>query len=84
MRELGAALDRLNPQSRALLDLSLRGGLSDVEIAEVIGVGRDDVASKRSELLERLAAQLGLRTREQRDELRATLPDLPAGLWPPQ
>jgi hypothetical protein len=33
MRELGAALTRLDPQSRALLDLSVRRALPDEEIA---------------------------------------------------
>ena len=81
MRELGAALGRLDPLSRALLDLSLRRGMPDEEIAGVLGVDVAEVERRRAEVLERLADDLGLRTRDARDELYATLPDLPKGLW---
>jgi DNA-directed RNA polymerase specialized sigma subunit len=81
MKDLGVALGRLDDQSRALLDLSLRRGMADEEIGEVLRVDAADVARRREELLERLASDLGLDGREQRDELFATLPDLPDALW---
>jgi DNA-directed RNA polymerase specialized sigma24 family protein len=82
MSELGAALARLDPEGRALLDLSLRRGTPDEEIAGVLRVDPDDVGRRRDELLDRLAEELHLGTRDQRDELFATLPDLPAECWP--
>ena len=82
MAELGAALSHLDAESRALLDLSLRRGRPDEEIADVLRVDADEVGRRRTELLDRLAADLGLDGREQRDELRASLPDLPPEHWP--
>jgi DNA-directed RNA polymerase specialized sigma24 family protein len=81
MKELGAALGRLDPESRALLDLSLRRALSDEEVAEIVQVNAGELARRRDELLERLAEELGLHGREERDELFATLPDLPDSYW---
>ena len=81
MRDIGAALGRLDDESRALLDLSIRRGMDDEEIAEVLRVDPDAVGRRREELLERLAADLGLEETWQREELLATLPDLPAELW---
>jgi DNA-directed RNA polymerase specialized sigma24 family protein len=80
MRELGAALARLEPQSRALLDLSVRRGLPDEEVAGRLG--ESEVERRRAEVLERLAEDLHLDGRDARDELFATLPDLPAEYWP--
>jgi DNA-directed RNA polymerase specialized sigma24 family protein len=82
MKELSAALGRLDPPTRALLDLSLRRGLPDDEIAEVLDTGREEVANRRLAALDSLADELALDGREQRDELFATLPDLPPELWP--
>jgi DNA-directed RNA polymerase specialized sigma24 family protein len=79
--DMGAALAKLDPESRALLDLSLRRGMDDSDIAEVLRVRPDEVARRRAELLGRLAEELGLDTREQRDELFAGLPDLPDEYW---
>ena len=81
MKDLGAALAGLEPQTRALLELSLRRGMPDDEIAQVIGSDREEVARRRAAALESLAKELRLDGREQQDELLATLPDLPAGLW---
>src|SRR5439155_24901995 len=81
MRELGRALARMDDESRALLDLSLRRGLTDKEIAGTLRVEADEVGRRKAELLERLASDLGPEGREQRDELFATLQDLPKRLW---
>jgi len=80
-RELGAALGRLDPTDRALLDLSLRRGMPDEEIAGVLGVDSDEVGRRRDRTLEALAGDLRLESRDARDELYATLPDLPGNLW---
>jgi DNA-directed RNA polymerase specialized sigma24 family protein len=81
MKEMGAALAALDPVSRALLDLSMRRGLKDEEIAAVLNVPTEDVTRRREELLDGLAQQLGLDGREERDELFASLPDLPDSYW---
>ncbi len=81
MRDLGAALSRLDPQSRALLDLSTRRGLTDADIAGILRVDPEEVGRRRNEVIEHLAADLRLEGREERDELYATLPDLPPELW---
>jgi DNA-directed RNA polymerase specialized sigma24 family protein len=81
MRDLGAALRRLDPESRALLDLAFRRGLSDDEIAEALNANVDEASRRREELFERLARELGVEGREARDELFATLPDLPPEVW---
>ena len=82
MRELGAALARLDPASRALLDLSVRHGLPDDEAARRLGGRAEEVEGRRAQVLEGLAEELHLDGREARDELFATLPDLPAQYWP--
>ncbi len=81
IEKLGEELAKLDPTSRALLDLNLRRGMEEEEIAEVLSVDADEVATRREKILERMAADLGLETREERDELRATLPDLPPKCW---
>jgi DNA-directed RNA polymerase specialized sigma24 family protein len=81
MKRAGEALAELKPVDRALLDLSLRRALTDEEIAEVLHVPAEEVAERREELLAELERKLGLETREAKDELRATLPDLPPELW---
>ena len=75
------ALGSLDPETRALLDLSLRRGLGDDEIAGVLRVEPAEVRRRRGAAFERLASELGLSKREERDELFATLPDLPADTW---
>ncbi len=81
MERLGEALAKLDPESRALLDLSTRRGLEDGEIAGILSVRADDVADRREQIISELETELGLTTRDQRAELRADLPDLPARLW---
>jgi DNA-directed RNA polymerase specialized sigma24 family protein len=81
MKDLGRALAGIDDESRALLELSLRRGLSDEEIAAVLLVETPDVERRRAELLDRLAGELRLDGREERDELFATLQDLPPELW---
>jgi len=81
MRDLGRALAELDDESRSLLELSLRRGLDDEEISAVLPVGAPDVERRRSELLHTLASELNLDGREERDELFATLRDLPPELW---
>ncbi|MGI8440539.1 MAG: hypothetical protein ACR2NV_10190 [Thermoleophilaceae bacterium] len=57
---LSRSIGGLDLGSRALLDLSLRRGVSDVEIALLLGIDPSDVARRRTVLLERIAADLGV------------------------
>jgi DNA-directed RNA polymerase specialized sigma24 family protein len=81
VEEMGAALAGLDPESRALLDLSMRRGLYDEDIAAVLRVERDEVERRREAVLDGLAEQLRIETREGRDDLYASLPDLPEEYW---
>ena len=81
MRAARQALQRLDPETRALLDLSIRRGLEDEDIASVLRVGPEEVVRRRNGALDAIASDLGLSTREDRDELLATLPDLPPDYW---
>jgi DNA-directed RNA polymerase specialized sigma24 family protein len=81
MRDLGQALGRLDDESRALLELSLRRGMSDEEIAAILLTETDEIEHRRSEFLERLASDLELDGHLERDELFATLQDLPQQFW---
>jgi DNA-directed RNA polymerase specialized sigma24 family protein len=81
MEDARRALAKLDPQSRALLDLSLRRGLDDEDIGNVLRVDPEEVRRRRAAAFERLASDLGLGRQEERDELFATLQDLPADYW---
>jgi DNA-directed RNA polymerase specialized sigma24 family protein len=81
MEDLGRALRELDDESRALLELSLRRGMTDEEIAAVLNVETPEIRQRKADLFERLDGELGLDSRDARDELFATLQDLPADLW---
>jgi hypothetical protein len=75
------ALGRLDPASRALLDLSLRRGMRPEEIAGMLGADAASVASSRDDALRRVAADVGMESEAQLDEVRARLAELPAEEW---
>ena len=81
MKDLASALRALDDESRALLELSMRRGMSDEQIAAVLLTETSEVERRKVELFDRLASELKLDGREARDELFATLQDLPAELW---
>jgi DNA-directed RNA polymerase specialized sigma24 family protein len=81
IKQASDALARLDAESRALLDLYLRRGMRDEEIAGVLRVDPSEVQRRVNELLDRMADELGLEERDERWELRATLPDLPPDAW---
>jgi DNA-directed RNA polymerase specialized sigma24 family protein len=81
MQDLGRALRGVDDESRALLELSMRRGMADEEIAAVLLVETPEVEQRRAALFEQLADELKLDGRDARDELFATLQDLPANLW---
>lgn len=59
-QRLTDALKALDPVSRALLDLSVRRGIPDDEIASIVGTDRDRVADRRDEILRQMAGSVGL------------------------
>jgi hypothetical protein len=81
MDSFTAALGRLDPASRALLDLSLRRGMSPEEIGELLGTEPDSVVSAREAALEQLATELDTEDPSQLGEVRTRLAELPAEAW---
>jgi hypothetical protein len=79
---IGPAIDRLDPQTIALLELSARKGLSDDDIAGVLRIEPAEVAGRREDAVSRLATELGL-GQEDRDELSEELPRLGDSEWRP-
>jgi hypothetical protein len=75
------ALSRLDPASRALLDLSLRRGMRPEEIAELLGTDPESVIVARESALEQLASELGMADVSELDDVRARLAELPAEVW---
>jgi hypothetical protein len=72
-----SALERLDPASRALLDLSLRRGMRTEEIAEVLGAETESVEASRDEALRRIAVEVGMED----DAVRDRLAELPPDEW---
>src|SRR4051794_9237643 len=81
MDSFTAALGRLDPASRALLDLSLRRGMKPEEIGELLGTDADSVVAAREAALEQLATELEMADPSQLDEVRTRLAELPAEAW---
>src|SRR4051794_41835266 len=78
MDSFTAALGRLDPASRALLDLSLRRGMKPEEIGDLLGTDPESVVAAREAALEQLATELDMEDASQLDEVRARLAELPA------
>src|SRR5687768_4251960 len=78
---LPAALADLDPGNRALLDLSLRRGVSDVEIGELLRKDPADVARGREAVLELLADALDVGGHDRRDRVRQAVTALPDEAW---
>src|SRR6476619_7521866 len=76
-----AALGRLDPASRALLDLSLRRGMRPEEIGDLLGTDPESVIVAREGALEQLASELGMEDVSELDDVRARLAELPAASW---
>jgi hypothetical protein len=81
MDSFTAALARLDPASRALLDLSLRRGMNPEEIGDLLGTDAESVVAAREAALEQLATELDMEDPSQLDEVRARLAELPAEAW---
>ncbi|HYH58301.1 MAG TPA: anti-sigma factor [Thermoleophilaceae bacterium] len=78
---LPAALGDLDPGNRALLDLSLRRGVSDAEIGELLRKEPDDVARGRDAVLELIADALDVGGQDRRERVRRAIAALPDDAW---
>jgi hypothetical protein len=78
---LPAALADLDPGNRALLDLSLRRGVSDAEIGELLRKHPEDVSRGREAVLGLLADALDLDGHDRRDRVRRAIAELPDEAW---
>jgi len=75
------ALRRLDPASRALLDLSLRRGVDDESIAGLLGTDAETVAADRDRTIERVAATAAAGGPEDALTVREAIASLPAERW---
>jgi len=73
--DLSDALDRLDPGDRALLELSLQRGISDDELARMLGTDADGIESRRRDALRKVADDLD----SDPDDVEARIRDLPVG-----
>ncbi len=80
---LPGALADLDPGNRALLDLSLRRGVSDAEIGELLRKDPTDVALGRDAVLELLCDALEVGGHDRRDRVRQAVAALPDDAWRP-
>lgn len=72
-----AALERLDPEDRAHLELSYRRGFSDDEIAGLVGADASEVPGLRDEAVAEMADEL----EEPEDEVRSTLEGMGEDEW---
>ena len=75
------AIGDLDPGNRALLDLSLRRGVSDAEIGELLRKEPADVARGRDAVLELLADALDVGGHDRTERVRAAVAALPDDAW---
>jgi hypothetical protein len=75
------AIGDLDPGNRALLDLSLRRGVSDAEIGELLRKQPSDVARGRDAVLELLADALDVNGHDRRERVQEAVAGLPDDAW---
>ncbi len=66
---LGAEVERLDPESRALLELSVIRGLGDEELAEMLGMEAGRLRARRESVMR----ELGADSAEEREQLAVSL-----------
>ncbi|MDQ4130609.1 MAG: O-antigen ligase family protein, partial [Actinomycetota bacterium] len=75
------ALRRLSAGDRALLELSLRRGVPDDELATLLGLAPEEIRSRRERLLERLAVDVGTDGPAGTEDLGTALRTQDADVW---
>jgi hypothetical protein len=78
--DLNRALDSLEPGDRALLELSLQRGISDEDLARVLGTDEGDIDRRRRHALAMLSHELDAPA----DKIESRLRELPPGTVAPQ
>lgn len=78
---LAPALQRLDPERRALLELSFRRGVADEDIAGLLGVEAGEVHRRCHEGVRLLSVELRLEEPAERERLAERLRALPAEAW---
>ena len=82
LERLAACVQRLDPPTRALLDLSVRRGVRDDQMAPILRTDPFHLAWRRARALERLAGELGEGERAAPlGEVRMALEALPREAW---
>lgn len=79
--QIPAGLRRLEPERRALLELSFRRGVSDDDIAELLNVAPAEVHRRREEGIQRLSDVLALDRPDERERLAMRLSAMPQEAW---
>jgi hypothetical protein len=80
---LESCLRRLEPDDRALLDLSLNRGIPDWAMAPILKTDPIRLAWKRARAIERVASRMGLTHPADIGEVRSALIALPDRAWLP-
>ena len=70
------ALKALDPVSRALLDLSVRRGIPDDDIAEIVGTASDRIAGRRDDALVEVASAAGVTGADEVARVREALKEM--------
>src|SRR5947209_3995520 len=83
LERLGQCVRRLDPGSRALLDLSVRRRLPDDAMAPILRTDPFHLAWRRARALERVANELGEEKPVSLTDVRAALGELPDEIWSP-
>jgi hypothetical protein len=79
---LASCVQRLDPPTRALLDLSVRRGVRDDQMAPILRTDPFHLAWRRARALEKIASELGARGRAAPlGEVRMALEALPREAW---
>jgi hypothetical protein len=78
LRELAECVRRLDPATRALLDLSVRRGVRDDQLAPILRTDAFHLAWRRARALERVASEVG---GAPLGEVRMALEALPREAW---
>ena len=82
LERLATCVQRLDPPTRALLDLSVRRGVRDDQMAPILRTDPFHLAWRRARALEKIAAELGEGERSAPlGEVRMALEALPREAW---
>jgi hypothetical protein len=79
--QLAESLGRLDPGTRALLDLSLRRAIPDDQVAKVLGVDASSIPPRRAQGIAQLADMMDVPGPAELAALLIAIPELPEEAW---